>query len=418
MSQGRSDKSRKPIFDRTTYLAIIAGILQKNSGENPVSITDVVRALPEHIRRDRRALTVALDEIKEEISLLGILLVTDQAPRVIEVLKKKASKKRAVQPTKSKALPSLDPSDPLYQEFEHQRSLPPTLQQYVAEIQRWPLLKHDQIVEKSRRFHEEGDTVALDEMVLHNLRLVVSIAKRYRGGRKSMEFLDLIQEGNIGLMVAAPRYDYRLGFHFSTYATWWIRQAITRAIKLNDRVIRIPVHKEESLYKLNRAMNAHVVRTSKMPTASELAHQLGWSVAKTETVIQLSLSSTCSLSAPVGFDGDAEFGDFVPSAQMPHDLGLALATAIKQRIAAIERSLSAEKPRWAEIFRLRYGMYDGQPRTLEEVGEIYGVTRERIRQIEKKVWKRLTARKIIDRDESHVLAAMVTALEEQGAILQ
>lgn len=253
---------------------------------------------------------------------------------------------------------------------------------YLKDIGRVPLLSMEEELELARKMNE-GDEAAKKRLSEANLRLVVSIAKRHVG--RGMQFLDLIQEGNLGLMKAVEKFDYTKGFRFSTYATWWIRQAITRAIADQARTIRIPVHMVETINKLTRATRVLVQKLGRDPTPEELSEEMGISVERVAEIQQIALDPV-SLETPIGEEEDSHLGDFIEDVHIASPNESATTTMLKEQLLAVLDSLT---PREEMVLRLRYGLDDGHPRTLEEVGKEFGVTRERIRQIEAKALRKL-----------------------------
>lgn len=259
------------------------------------------------------------------------------------------------------------------------------VRQYLHAIGSYPVLdSKEEEVELAKRVLE-GDSDAKDELVQCNLKLVVSIAKHYVN--RGLDFLDLIQEGNLGLMKAVDKFDYTKGFKFSTYATWWIRQAITRALADQARTIRIPVHMVETLNKINRTTRMLTQRLNREPTAEEISKELGgvWSAARIREIQQLALEPL-SLEKPVGEEEDSQIGDFIEDKDNISPYDYANQSMESERIDEV---LSQLTEREARIIRLRYGLEDGRTHTLEEVGKEFDVTRERIRQIEAKALKKL-----------------------------
>ena len=253
---------------------------------------------------------------------------------------------------------------------------------YLKDIGKVPLLSADDEIELAKKM-QEGDEEAKKRLSEANLRLVVSIAKRYVG--RGMHFLDLIQEGNMGLMKAVEKFDYQKGFKFSTYATWWIRQSITRAIADQARTIRIPVHMVETISKLTRVQRLLLQELGREPTPAEIAEKMG--VTEERVVeIQKIAQDPVSLEAPIGEEDDSHLGDFIedPKAATPSDS--AEFGMLKELLLSVLDTLT---PREEKVLRLRYGIDDGKPRTLEEVGKEFNVTRERIRQIEAKALRKL-----------------------------
>jgi RNA polymerase primary sigma factor len=253
---------------------------------------------------------------------------------------------------------------------------------YLRKIGKVPLLTAEEEIELAKKI-EKRDEEARAKLAEANLRLVVSIAKRYIG--RGLTFLDLIQEGNIGLLKAVEKYDWRRGYKFSTYATWWIRQAITRAIADQARTIRIPVHMVETINKLIRTQRKLVQDLGREPLPEEIANEMQLPVDKIQHVLKIS-QETISLEAPVGEEEDSQLGDLLPDKQSLSPKDVATYQLLKEHIKEVLRYLS---PREQKILRMRFGLDDGRGHTLEEVGQEFGVTRERIRQIEAKALSRL-----------------------------
>ena len=253
---------------------------------------------------------------------------------------------------------------------------------YLKEIGKIPLLTAEEEIDLAMRM-AENDERAKKRLVEANLRLVVSIAKRY-GGR-GMQFLDLIQEGNMGLIKAVDKFDYTKGFKFSTYATWWIRQSITRSIADQARTIRIPVHMVETINKVKKTSNQLLHLNGREPTPEEIAKELGMTSEKVRDILRVA-QEPVSLETPIGEEEDSHLGDFIPDED-----ALAPADAVSQMMLKedIEKALKTLTPREAKVISLRFGLDDGHPKTLEEVGAMFDVTRERIRQIEAKALRKL-----------------------------
>ncbi|MBR0082281.1 MAG: RNA polymerase sigma factor RpoD [Clostridia bacterium] len=253
---------------------------------------------------------------------------------------------------------------------------------YLKEIGKVPLLTAEEEIEIAKRM-AAGDLDAKHQLAEANLRLVVSIAKRYVG--RGMLFLDLIQEGNLGLIKAVEKFDYRKGYKFSTYATWWIRQAITRAIADQARTIRIPVHMVETINKLIRVNRQLVQEFGRDPRPDEIAKEMGISEEKVREILKIA-QEPVSLETPIGEEDDSHLGDFIPDDDAPAPADAVATSLLKEQLAEV---LSTLTPREAKVLKLRYGLEDGKARTLEEVGREFNVTRERIRQIEAKALRKL-----------------------------
>ena len=253
---------------------------------------------------------------------------------------------------------------------------------YLKEIGRVPLLSSEEEVDLAIRI-SNGDVAAKQRLSEANLRLVVSIAKRYLG--RGMQFLDLIQEGNLGLIKAVEKFDYTKGFKFSTYATWWIRQAITRAIADQARTIRIPVHMVETINKVKKVQSQLLHQNGHEPSPDEIAEEIDMPVDKVREIMRVA-QEPVSLETPIGEAEDSHLGDFIPDNDAPAPADAASHTMLREQLADV---LSTLTPREAKVLKLRFGLEDGRSRTLEEVGKEFNVTRERIRQIEAKALRKL-----------------------------
>ena len=253
---------------------------------------------------------------------------------------------------------------------------------YLKEIGRVPLLTSEEEIDLATRM-SQGDPYARKRLSEANLRLVVSIAKRYVG--RGMQFLDLIQEGNLGLIKAVEKFDHTKGFKFSTYATWWIRQAITRAIADQARTIRIPVHMVETINKVKKVSSQLLHRNGHEPTAEEISVELDMPVDKVREIMRVA-QEPVSLETPIGEEEDSHLGDFIQDDDAPAPAEVASHTLLKEQLSDVLQTLT---PREAKVLRLRFGLEDGRSRTLEEVGKEFNVTRERIRQIEAKALRKL-----------------------------
>ena len=261
-------------------------------------------------------------------------------------------------------------------------SIEDPVRMYLKEIGKVSLLTADEEIELAKRM-EQGDEEAKKRLAEANLRLVVSIAKRYVG--RGMLFLDLIQEGNLGLIKAVEKFDYRKGYKFSTYATWWIRQAITRAIADQARTIRIPVHMVETINKLIRASRQLLQELGREPTPEEIAEEMDMNVERVREILKIS-QEPVSLETPIGEEEDSHLGDFIQDDNVPVPADAAAFTLLKEQLIEVLGTLTEREQK---VLRLRFGLDDGRARTLEEVGKEFNVTRERIRQIEAKALRKL-----------------------------
>lgn len=309
----------------------------------------------------------AVDQLVQEFEDNGISIVDENGDPSKLALKKQKNVEKAELKDMS-APSSVRMNDPV--------------RMYLKEIGRVPLLNADQEIALAKRI-EKGDEEAKQELAEANLRLVVSIAKRYVG--RGMSFLDLIQEGNMGLMKAVDKFDYSLGFKFSTYATWWIRQAITRAIADQARTIRIPVHMVETINKLIRIQRQLLQDLGREPTPEEIGAEMDMPTQKVRSILKIS-QEPVSLETPIGEEDDSHLGDFIEDQDATSPADHAAYELLKEQLEGVLDTLT---DREENVLRLRFGLDDGRTRTLEEVGKVFGVTRERIRQIEAKALRKL-----------------------------
>lgn len=300
-----------------------------------------------------------------------------------------AAKSAVLQDTETEALPG-DETDLFEDEMPDDMFCGDSVKAYLKEIGKFSLLDAVQETETAKRI-EEGDSKAKEELVNANLRLVVSVARRYSGC--GMPLLDLIQEGNLGLMRAAEGFDYKRGYKFSTYAMWWIRQAITRAIADKSKNIRIPVHMAETMNQIRRESRKYVSENGEEPGAEILARRLSMPREKVEEVLTY-FGDTISLETPVGDEEETSLMNFISDKAAPEQFEVTTAKILRSEMDDV---LSCLSEREQNVLRLRFGFVDGRVWTLEEVGQIYHVTRERIRQIEVKALRKLRARKDVQR---------------------
>ncbi|WP_258360236.1 RNA polymerase sigma factor RpoD [Moorella sulfitireducens (nom. illeg.)] len=306
-----------------------------------------------------------IDDIYEQLNQMGIEILPE--PVELETLEKEEGESVDA---------DLDLSIP------ENVAIDDPVRMYLKEIGRVPLLTPEEEIELAKRM-EQGDEEAKRRLAEANLRLVVSIAKRYVG--RGMLFLDLIQEGNLGLIKAVEKFDYRKGYKFSTYATWWIRQAITRAIADQARTIRIPVHMVETINKLIRVQRQLLQELGRDPTPEEIAKEMDVSVERVREIMKIA-QEPVSLETPIGEEEDSHLGDFIEDEDAQAPAEAASFMLLREQLEEVLDSLT---PREKRVLRLRFGLDDGRARTLEEVGQEFGVTRERIRQIEAKALRKL-----------------------------
>ena len=350
-------------FDQKKYEAAVGKLIRKFKKQKQIKYDDLIKALAEPFELNADG----MDNLIQNVEDAGISVVDDNGdpdPRALKATEKLSQK--AMKDTKAPT--NVKINDPV--------------RMYLKEIGRVPLLTADQEVELALRI-EQGDEEAKQELAEANLRLVVSIAKRYVG--RGMQFLDLIQEGNMGLMKAVEKFDYRKGFKFSTYATWWIRQAITRAIADQARTIRIPVHMVETINKLVRIQRQLLQDLGREPLPEEIGAEMDMPTSKVRDILKIA-QEPVSLETPIGEEDDSHLGDFIEDHDATSPADHAANEMMKKQL---ENVLDTLTDREENVLRLRFGLDDGRTRTLEEVGKVFGVTRERIRQIEAKALRKL-----------------------------
>lgn len=319
-----------------------------------------------------------IDDVYQQLGRMGIDVVPEPGEMELEAIKKGKDDDDIVD----------DVDDEIEEETEVDLSVPEgvgiddPVRMYLKEIGRVPLLSADEEIQLAKSM-EEGNEESKRRLAEANLRLVVSIAKRYVG--RGMLFLDLIQEGNLGLIKAVEKFDYTKGYKFSTYATWWIRQAITRAIADQARTIRIPVHMVETINKLIRVSRQLLQELGREPAPEEIAKVMDIPVERVREIMKIA-QEPVSLETPIGEEEDSHLGDFIPDDDAPAPAEAASFILLKEQLEEVLETLT---PREEKVLRLRFGLDDGRTRTLEEVGQEFGVTRERIRQIEAKALRKL-----------------------------
>ncbi|WP_429970858.1 RNA polymerase sigma factor RpoD [Fructilactobacillus sp. Tb1] len=359
----RTTKELKKEFDDKGFKKVYRSLVKKNKKIGHITYELLEQELQVPFSLDKKQMEKVLEQVEDD----GISIVDangEPDPRALKAAKK-VTQKELKNASSSKGVKINDP-----------------VRMYLKEIGRVPLLTADQEVQLALRI-EEGDESAKQELAEANLRLVVSIAKRYVG--RGMQFLDLIQEGNMGLMKAVEKFDYRKGFKFSTYATWWIRQAITRAIADQARTIRIPVHMVETINKLIRVQRQLLQDLGREPLPSEIGAEMDMPTSKVRNILKIS-QEPVSLETPIGEEDDSHLGDFIEDKDATSPEEHASYELLKEQLEGVLDTLT---DREENVLRLRFGLDDGRTRTLEEVGKVFGVTRERIRQIEAKALRKL-----------------------------
>lgn len=348
---------KKPVQDK---MKIVRDLIEKGKKNGVLSYREIMDALEDIEDLD----TEQIDKIYESLEEMGIEVLDDGE----EIPEEETLEEVPAEEIDLSAPEGVAIDDPV--------------RMYLKEIGKVPLLSAEEEIMLSKRI-EEGDKEAKRRLAEANLRLVVSIAKKYVG--RGMLFLDLIQEGNLGLMKAVEKFDYKKGYKFSTYATWWIRQAITRAIADQARTIRIPVHMVETINKLIRIQRQLLQELGRDPLPEEIAEEMELPVEKVREIMKIA-QEPVSLATPIGEEEDSFLGDFIPDDEALAPADAAAYLLLKEQLEDVLETLT---PREEKVLRLRFGLDDGRPRTLEEVGQVFGVTRERIRQIEAKALRKL-----------------------------
>ena len=350
----KSGSKNKEINDRNSKMVIVKKLIDKGKKNGSLSYKEIIDEI-ENIELGPEQ----IEKIYEVLESMGIEIIGEMNGNKTEEIEEE-----------------LDLSVP------EGIAIDDPVRMYLKEIGKVPLLSSEEEIELANRI-EAGDQYAKKKLAEANLRLVVSIAKRYVG--RGMLFLDLIQEGNLGLIKAVEKFDYRKGFKFSTYATWWIRQAITRAIADQARTIRIPVHMVETINKLIRVQRQLLQELGRDPFPEEISKVMDLPVEKVREIQKIA-QEPVSLETPIGEEEDSHLGDFIPDDEAPAPADAAAFTLLKEQLINVLDTLT---PREEKVLRLRFGLDDGRARTLEEVGREFNVTRERIRQIEAKALRKL-----------------------------
>ncbi len=365
----------------------IQALIQKGREQKFITEQELMKVVP-----DVEENIVILDNLYELLFDLGVNVIDVKEEKIWKESLKKDKDAQVIVQSEDAAEPAKKEEGEEDEEEEPEEEDAPrvdlseisndSVRMYLNEIGRVPLLTAQEEVDLAKRI-EKGDLAAKQKLAESNLRLVVSIAKRYIG--RGLPFLDLMQEGNFGLLRAVEKFDYRKGFKFSTYATWWIRQAITRAIADQARTIRIPVHMVETINKLTHAQRRLLQELGREPLPEELAAEMDMDVKKVNHILKIS-QDIVSLESPVGTEEDSKLGDFIEDESAVSPFDSAHRTLIKENITDLLQYLSAREQR---IIKMRFGLEDGVTHTLEEVGREFNVTRERIRQIESKVLEKM-----------------------------
>lgn len=353
-------------------------LFEKGKKDGTVTLIDIMEAF-----QDNDMDKGVAENLYETLGNLGIEVVDDKEIKAdIDLTKPDDLDLQAIDEEEDKEELVAESSDPVEIAVPKGINIDDPVRMYLKEIGKIPLLKPHEEVEYAKRM-AEGDEFAKQKLVEANLRLVVSIAKRYVG--RGMLFLDLIQEGNLGLIKAVEKFDYKKGYKFSTYATWWIRQAITRAIADQARTIRIPVHMVETINKLIRVSRQLLQELGRDPKPDEIAKEMNMTEEKVREIMKIA-QDPVSLETPIGEEEDSHLGDFIPDEDAPAPAEAAAYSLLKEQI---EEVLNTLNDREQNVLKLRFGLEDGRARTLEEVGKEFDVTRERIRQIEAKALRKL-----------------------------
>ncbi|AEV95157.1 RNA polymerase sigma factor RpoD [Pediococcus claussenii] len=358
----KSKKKSEEIINTPKFKKAVDSLIKVHKAEKTIQYDD----LSDEIVKPFSLSDEETDDLIQKVEDAGISVVDENGDPSEKALKTQEVTKEELDDTKAPA--GVKINDPV--------------RMYLKEIGRVSLLTADEEVELALRI-ENGDERAKQELAEANLRLVVSIAKRYVG--RGMQFLDLIQEGNMGLMKAVEKFDYRKGFKFSTYATWWIRQAITRAIADQARTIRIPVHMVETINKLIRIQRQLLQDLGREPMPEEIGAEMDMQTEKVREILKIA-QEPVSLETPIGEEDDSHLGDFIEDQDATSPADHAAYELLKEQLEGVLETLT---DREENVLRLRFGLDDGRTRTLEEVGKVFGVTRERIRQIEAKALRKL-----------------------------